>query len=117
MQNSINLKNTLPIIAELLRETLYKHERIDLIEQIDKLSIVALCECGEADCGSFYTITPPNHDDDYYDNKVEVYIHERENIVIEVYDGVIGYVEIMPSKYGFEVHNSLNKTLNQSTNK
>ncbi|MNP10559.1 hypothetical protein D3C76_1027150 [compost metagenome] len=61
-----NLKLTylLPEVANSIIEKLKIDKRRDLLKQVEDLSIVCLCECGDESCGSFYTIDPSETKDD-----------------------------------------------------
>lgn len=110
MENEIFLlKDVLPDLTEEIKQSFLKHSRTDLYKQVDKLKIVSLCDCGEKTCDSFYTMTPPNEDDDY---EVEGFIISDRNIAVEVYEGKVGYVEILPSHYGYEVRKILTELFN-----
>ncbi len=98
------LKDVFPDLAEEIRQVFVYYKRIELYEQVDKLEIVSLCECGEINCGSFYTVTPPNEEEEY---NVEGFIISSGKALVEIYEGKIGYIEIMPSQYGQEIHNKL----------
>lgn len=110
MENNIFiLKDILPDLTEEIKQSFLKHNRTDLYEQVDKLKIVSLCDCGEKTCGSFYTMIPPNEDDDC---EVEGFIISDGNIAVEMYEGKIGYIEILPSHFGYKVHKILEELLN-----
>jgi hypothetical protein len=99
------------VLPELHRTIKSMFESLDasLSEQVDTLRIIQLCECAMADCGSFWTIEPPIDDSDDIDLNVVSYRHET--MLVEVYSGVIGYVEITPSEFGREIRNKLREAL------
>lgn len=104
-----NLKLTylLPEIVHSLIEKLKIDNRRDLLKQVEDLSIVCLCECGDQNCGSFYTIDPS-------ETKNDQIKHEgiSTNLgLIEVYDGKIGFIEIMPSEIGKQIRNKIVMTM------
>ncbi|MGB7605359.1 MAG: hypothetical protein WBL93_07755 [Lutisporaceae bacterium] len=98
------LKDIFPDLTVEIKKILLKNKRIDLYEQIDKLEIIALCGCGQENCGSFYTILPPKEEVEY---AVEGFIISDAKVALEVYEGKVGYVEIFPSEYDYEIHKKL----------
>jgi|GEM_PF-2806813 len=102
------LKDVLPDLAQEIKQKFLKYNRIDLYEQVDEVKIVSLCDCDENDCGSFFTVNPPSEEEDY---KVEGFVIANGKVAVEVYDGIIGYVEIFPSPYGREIRVKLSEAL------
>jgi hypothetical protein len=102
------LKDVLPDITSEIKQVFRKHNRADLCEQVDKLKIVSLCDCGDKNCGSFYTMILPSGEDEC---NVEGFIISDGKIAVEVYEGKVGYVEIFPSQYGHEIRKTLTELL------
>lgn len=97
------LIDILPGLANRIKNYFISKSRTDLVNQVDNLRIKGLCECGEPDCGSFYLT-------EYQDNE-----HMLEGFAfteigtIEVYEGKIGFIEIFPNDFGFQVRSRLMK--------
>jgi len=90
----LSLKSTLPNLADELVELLNARAREDLAVQIDSLSIVDRCRCGDDFCASFYT--QPKPEDSYGPSLECVYLEpERGMIILDVVDGTIAHVEVL----------------------
>jgi hypothetical protein len=55
--------DVLPLLSNEVKNILINKSRIVVANQIDLLRIKKLCECGDPDCGSFYS-TKYEEDDD-----------------------------------------------------
>jgi len=97
------LIDILPHLSNRIKEYFIGKCRIDLSNQVDNLRIKGLCECGDPDCGSFYL-------NEYVKNEDKLEGFNFEEIgTIEVYKGKIGFVEIFPSNFGYEIRSTLKK--------
>lgn len=82
------------------------------IDQAENLRIFALCECNQVDCGSFWTMEPIAEDDSVELNVQGFRIpHHAAIITIEIYEGQIGFVEILASDYGREIRRQITDAL------
>ncbi|MGO4528564.1 hypothetical protein AB4Z30_05735 [Paenibacillus sp. 2TAF8] len=97
----------LPEIANDIIEKLEKEERLDLLEQVQELSIISLCECGDPSCGSFYTIEPAVTENE----QLSYEGFQTKSGLIEVFNGEIGFIEIVPSEIGKEVRKKISEAL------
>lgn len=95
------LIEVLPHLANRIKNYFICKSRLDLADQIDNLRIKELCNCGEPDCGSFYFTQYIENEDEY-----ECFGFEEIG-TIEVIEGKIGFVEIFPSNFGFEIRSIL----------
>ncbi|MEH7085823.1 hypothetical protein V7139_24215 [Neobacillus drentensis] len=97
------LIDVLPYLTNRIKDYFISKSRFDLANQVDNLRIKGLCECGEPDCGSFYLI-------EYEENEEKLEGFPFEEIgTIEVYEGRIGFIEIFPSDFGYEIRTTLKK--------
>ncbi|WP_145412098.1 hypothetical protein [Paenibacillus xylanexedens] len=104
---SLKLVLLLPELTNDIIEKLKKEDRSDLLNQVQELKIISLCECGDPNCGSFYTIEPSKTENEQLN-------HEGFRTplgLIEVFDGEIGFIEIMPSEIGKEIRTKISKAL------
>jgi hypothetical protein len=99
------LIDVLPALAKDIKLFFLNKSLYQLADQVDQLRIKGLCECDEPDCGSFYLTS---YVDD--ENNVEGYNFENKGS-IEVAKGKIGFIEIFPSGYGYEIRSKINKFL------
>ncbi|MFP5109533.1 hypothetical protein ACSU6B_22680 [Neobacillus sp. C211] len=103
METYPQLINVLPNLAKIIKDYFINKYRIDLANQVDNLRIKGLCECADPDCGSFYLT-------EYVENEDKLEGFKFEGIgTIEVYEGKIGFVEIFPSDFGYEIRSTLKK--------
>ena len=106
--SKILMKSIFPDLVNKIKQVFAEQDRRDLYEQINDLVIVSLCKCGEESCGSFYTVDPP---DENTEHKVEDFVIVHGQITVEVYDGKVTYIEILPSTYGCEIRKEIENIL------
>lgn len=95
--------DVLPNLANRIKNYFISKYRPDLANQVENLRIKGLCDCGEPDCGSFYLTEYQDNED-----KLEGFTFDEIG-TIEVYEGIIGFIEIFPSDFGNEVRSTLKK--------
>jgi hypothetical protein len=87
------LRNVLPAFAEELKHLLNTNGRAKLGEQVDSLSIVDRCCCGDDFCASFYT--QPKPEGSYGPSLECVELEpERGMIILDVVDGTIAQDDV-----------------------
>lgn len=104
------LIEVLPELAQILKRKFLETQRMDLYKQVEELRKICLCECGETDCGSFYTLDPELTN--VAENEVAGF--SWQGGLVEVYKDQIGFIEILPSELGKRIRNTLVKALNLS---
>ncbi|WP_046226959.1 hypothetical protein [Paenibacillus dauci] len=107
MKRTHNLKLAFlfPEIAYDIIQKLKYEERMDLLDQVPELNIISLCGCEDPSCGSFYTVEPSITENESLSH--EGYV--TKSGLMEVFDGQIGFFEIMPSERGREVRSKINE--------
>jgi hypothetical protein len=85
------LATVLPEIAEQLRLLLLEKGRDELAAQVQDIRIFDRCRCGVDGCGSFQARPQPGAS--YADEHLCVWPH-RGMILLNIFDGRIGHVEI-----------------------
>lgn len=110
-KRSPRFSDALPELHRKVTDMFVNIGDLRLMEQVNNLRIFALCDCNDADCGAFWTIEPPA-DDDSADLDVRGFgLPNVEGVAVEVIEGQIGFVEILPSAFGREVRATLRKAL------
>ncbi|MBS4172802.1 hypothetical protein [Bacillus sp. FJAT-49736] len=104
MENFPLLIDVLPQLANKIRDYFIGKMEFELANQIDNLQIKELCDCGDPDCGSFYLSQYVETED-----KLEGFSFEGIG-TIEVYEGKIGFIEIFPSNFGYQIRSILKQT-------
>lgn len=101
------LKSTLPKLADELVELLNGSGREDLAAQIDRLSIVDRCRCGDDFCATFYTQKKPEGS---YGPGHENVVLDPDNgmIILDVVNGEIACIEVL---YRQDLRNELLRTV------
>ena len=99
--NTPLIVEALPSLADRIKQYFINEGRLDLANQVEKLRIKGLCECGQSNCGSFY-LTQFKEDE----NAHEGFAFEGLG-TIEVSEGNIGFIEIFPSEFGHEIRSTL----------
>jgi hypothetical protein len=54
------IRELLPTFCTELQSLIRAAGRADLVDQVERLPIVARCTCSDDDCAHFYTTQPPN---------------------------------------------------------
>ncbi len=103
MGNYLLLIDVLPYLANKSKKYFISKSRFELAYQVDNLQNIGVCECGELDYGSFYLADYEGNED-----KLEGFSFEEIG-TIEVYEGKIGFVEIFPSNFGYQIRSLLKK--------
>ncbi|WP_088044599.1 hypothetical protein [Bacillus sp. EAC] len=99
------LIDVLPVLAKDIKLYFLNKSLNHLSEQVDQLRIKELCDCDDPDCGSFYLTSFED-----VENDVEGYNFENKGS-IEVTKGKIGFIEIFPSSFGYEIRSKIYKFL------
>lgn len=103
----LKFSNVLPDLYDKISKMFRDIGEQQLIEQVNNLRIVALCNCNDIDCGSFWTIEPPV-DHDSSDLNVQGFaLPDTHGIAVELIEGHVAFVEIIPSDYGREVRTKI----------
>ncbi len=100
MKNKPFLIDVLPHLGDEIKEYFIKMSRNDLAKQVDILQVEKICECGDPDCGSFYLTQYEESEE-----KLEGFVFSLGTI--EVYDGKIGFIEIIPGNEGYQIRTKL----------
>ena len=94
LPSPIALVSFLPQFAQELKAALRAQQRNDVAEQIDSLSVVDRCRCGDGRCATFYTAPRPagaygpGHDSIIVDDVGGF-------VVLDLVDGRIRCVEVL----------------------
>jgi hypothetical protein len=97
------LMDVLPPLVNKIKDYFISKSEFELANQVNNLQIKGLFECGDPDCGSFYL-------SQYVDNEDKLEGFSFEGIgTIEVYEGKIGFIEIFPSNFGYQIRSILKK--------
>ena len=92
--SDLAITQALPEFAEELRVSLRAQQRPDLASQIEQLSIVERCRCGDSFCATFYTAPPPEgaYGPGFEDLEVDV---NTGWVILDLVDGKIQCVEVL----------------------
>jgi hypothetical protein len=83
----------------------------DLAAKLESAKIMSLCNCGDPDCGSFYLMPEIDNENERNAPKIDGVVIQLGAIALETYENKPYMVEVLPSQYGREIRQKIEKAI------